>query len=585
MLALHRRSLSWTTSPACCWLILLGALGILVPVRSESADRLQDEGRVEAHLAAGEFGPARALAERAAEPARRDAWLGRIAQAQLAAGGRRAALETTFDIQNDVLRSTTYGALTAQPAGGRGAAGGAALADFDTLINLITSTVAPETWDTVGGPGAVESFPTGVYVNASGDLKRLGVAAPGGELVELHRVAARGSSEDIRRESPLRKVSLTRLERHAQMLWAMGREPDEAMQCLAGMRRVQYILFYPETRDIVLAGPAGDWTQDDTGRRMHAESGAPLLRLDDFVVMLRNALEGRETFGCAITPSQENLAAVQAFLARPSATPRSRQGRQAWLEELRRQLGPQEIRVFGIDPRTHAARILVEADYHMKLIGMGLEEGTVGVESYLETVELGPDGRPPAMEVLRWWFTTSYDAVRTVAERNAFELVGPAVKVLSENEMLGERGERIHTGTSTDLNQRFAHSFTRHFEQLARQYPVYAELRNIFDLALVAALIHAEDMAGRIDWQLTHFGPRGPYTVPLGESPRRVESVVSQRVLGGRHWIAGVSGGVSVDLRQLVSASALRPDPYGRLEPSRARSAPRDLPRQKWWWD
>ena len=38
--------------------------------------------------------------------------------------------------------------------------GGAALADFDTLIELITSTIKPDTWDEVGGPGAIEPFPT-----------------------------------------------------------------------------------------------------------------------------------------------------------------------------------------------------------------------------------------------------------------------------------------------------------------------------------------------------------------------------------------------------------------------------------------
>ena len=43
----------------------------------------------------------------------------------------------------------------------------------DTLIDLITSTIAPETWDAVGGPGAIESFPTGVYVDAKGTLKRI----------------------------------------------------------------------------------------------------------------------------------------------------------------------------------------------------------------------------------------------------------------------------------------------------------------------------------------------------------------------------------------------------------------------------
>ena len=37
--------------------------------------------------------------------------------------------------------------------------GGAAYADFDTLIELITSTIAPDTWDEVGGAGAIEPFP------------------------------------------------------------------------------------------------------------------------------------------------------------------------------------------------------------------------------------------------------------------------------------------------------------------------------------------------------------------------------------------------------------------------------------------
>ncbi len=47
-----------------------------------------------------------------------------------------------------------------QPMGfGPGGMGGAAMADFDTLIELITSTIAPDTWDEVGGAGAIEPFP------------------------------------------------------------------------------------------------------------------------------------------------------------------------------------------------------------------------------------------------------------------------------------------------------------------------------------------------------------------------------------------------------------------------------------------
>ena len=42
---------------------------------------------------------------------------------------------------------------------GPGGMGGAAMADFDTLIELITTTIAPDSWDEVGGAGAIEPFP------------------------------------------------------------------------------------------------------------------------------------------------------------------------------------------------------------------------------------------------------------------------------------------------------------------------------------------------------------------------------------------------------------------------------------------
>ena len=86
--------------------------------------------------------------------------------------------------------------------------------------------------------------------------------------------------------------------------------------------------------------------------------------------------------------------------------------------------------------------MLVEADYHMKLIGMGLEPGTPGVSSYLASVS----DPATSMSLLRWWFTLNYEAVETTARRNAFQLQGQGVKVLSENELLTQQGQRLQTG-------------------------------------------------------------------------------------------------------------------------------------------
>lgn len=54
-----------------------------------------------------------------------------------------------------------------QMGSGPGGLGGAALADFDSLIDLITSTIAPTTWDDVGGPGSIQPFPTNLSLVVS----------------------------------------------------------------------------------------------------------------------------------------------------------------------------------------------------------------------------------------------------------------------------------------------------------------------------------------------------------------------------------------------------------------------------------
>jgi hypothetical protein len=221
----------------------------------------------------------------------------------------------------------------------------------------------------------------------------------------------------------------------------------------------------------------------------------------------------------------------------------------------------------------------------MKLVGIGLEEGTLGVKSYLDTVELDKTGNPPPMNVLRWWFTLNYDALAATEGRDAFELRGPGLKVLSETEMLTDRGERVHTGDSDELTKRFAESFTKHFEKLAVKYPVYADLRNVFDLSLVAAVIKSHDLPGQVGWHMTHFGPGGDYSPELGPAPTEVESVMNYRVIGGKHVVAAVSGGVSVNTAELSGREAVKTDTYGLMAGERRTSQAKQLPRHAWWWD
>ena len=155
-------------------------------IAASAADQPRDAA-IQADIAAGEFAPAVALAEAAADPQQRDAWLAKIALAQAQAGQREASLRAAAEIGDDRVRSGAIASAAAVPVGGQnfGARGGAAEPDFESLMDLITSTIEPTTWEAVGGTGSIAKFPTGVYVDARGLLKPLLKEDRAGRLAAL----------------------------------------------------------------------------------------------------------------------------------------------------------------------------------------------------------------------------------------------------------------------------------------------------------------------------------------------------------------------------------------------------------------
>jgi hypothetical protein len=472
-------------------------------------------------------------------------------------------------------QATSFGPPTGQ-------LGGAEDADFDSLIDLIVATVATDSWaESGGGQAEIRPFPTGVLVDTAESLKLLGSDSQITEpLVRQPPPAERiVAPSDPRREVELRYVSLPRLEREIARRQAESQPLDLTMLALAGLQRVEYVLLYPESGDLVLAGPAGNWQVDRAGQIASVRTGQPVVRLDDFLVLLRQALASPGSdFGCAITPRQQALAATQEFLNKSSGRPIEPSRRDRWLGKLRDTLGKQDIEVFGIDPATRIAAVLVEADYHMKLVGMGLEDGVAGVRSYLDMLPAGEG--PGPMSVLRWWFTMSYRSIAASEDGNAYAIQGQGVRVLSENEMLTARGQRIHTGQSDPLNQQFAGDFTAHYDLLCQKYPIYTDLRNVFDLTLVVALVQSEKLAERVGWKPSVFADAEQLRLPRWLVPTEVETVINHRDMSRRHFVVGVSGGVLA-----APADTLKlPREVKKLTEER-REVPKQLDQTQWWWD
>jgi hypothetical protein len=587
---------------------LAAAAAVFQSVRGDTSSPSADPAAdVAAAVASGEFSVALDLANQIEEPTLRDQALAEIATAQRNGGARHAATKTAGMIRGDVTRSMVLANMSNPyqgfgsgpgigdgPQGDRcpGGAGGITEDDFEDLIELIEETIEPDSWETNGGTGRMRAYPSGVYVDAQGTLVRLPRATERtlGSLRDRARVDS--GNREAQAASPLRKVSLTRLERMSQLAAAEGRPPTEAMRYLAGLYEIRYVLVYPDTGDIVIAGPAGAWHFDNEGRAVNSDTGRPVLVLDDLVVALRNAWHGDGQFGCSIEPRADNLTAFQEFLVTTKLTGN------AWREQLGTVLGQQDILVNGIDARTHAGRVLVEADYLMKLVGMGLADTVRGVPNYFDRLDPA-GGAPPENDVVRWWFTMNYDGIWASAERDAFELRGQGVKVLSESEMLDERGQRVHTGRSSAPTAGFAADFTRNFPSLVVRYPVFGELKNLFDLSLVAAVIRNENLAAEVGWHLTWFDEHGAerpwvYTVATEHVPRQVASVVNDRVFnrreGGRTLrttVVGVSGGVEFTAASYAASDAIKPaegTDAESLAEHRGQSRPVENA-DVWWWD
>ncbi len=592
-------------------LILLSIMGfalLAIPASRLDAQSPSStfEQQINAHIQSGEFPLALELAKKLG-PGESDAAMKRIAHAQFTSGARGPAFRSAGQINNDVDRSQVlyafsnygspesgdsllggggFGSPTNSPRGNRG---GITEADFEPLIELIRSVISPDSWDDTNGDGTIQAYPSGVYVDSTGLLKKLRVDSP--LALKKLRDNARIDSGNRKSNFPskLRKVSITRLEREAQLRAAQGLAADEDMQNLAGIYEIEYLMVFPETGDIVVAGPAGPWIEDNEGRLVNEDTGKPVLKLDDLVVCLRNAWGNNGKFGCAITPRESNLAETKKVLST------SKLKGKAWRNQLRTTLGRQDVEVFGIDPQTHAGRVLVEADYRMKLVGMGLEKSVPEVPSYLARIQLQADGTLPPLDVVRWWFTLNYDDVVTDKDRETFTFTGTGVKVLSENEMIDDVGRRIHTGQSDGPTREFARDFTKHFEKIADAYPVYNQLKNVFDLALVSSIVRHQGLADRVDWNLTYFGEakndRLSYQPQLEHTATEVNSVMNHRVISQRkksstvkHTVVGISGGIRFDAHEVISADVLATDRDGVLD-RKSKEARPDNSIGNWWWD
>ncbi len=435
-----------------------------------------------------------------------------------------------------------------------------------------------------GGGGPISGVQTaGVQVDAQGVLRRVVVRDPGGRLLRQRLQAAQAQLDpEVAQPSRLRKISLNRLERVIAQHLEQGKPLPAEVKYLAGLTRVEYVFFYPESGDIVLAGPAEGWMEDPVGRVRGIHSGRPTILLEDLVAALRAFAPGRQNqrlvVGCSIDPTQEGLARLQRYLNSLGRYVRPGSGQQI-AEGIRRSLGWHNIRVLGLSPRTHLAQVLVEADYRMKLIGIGLERPPVRIVSYVERATRGGGSRNALQ---RWFFVPDYQCVRVSEDGLAMQLVGQGVKLVNESEVVLPDGRRMSNARPDRASVGFVKDFTKKFPQLAAREPVFAQLRTAIDLLIAMAFIQQQDYYGKSGWQAELFRDEGRLPIETHPAPQRVETAVNVIWKGSRLYTP-LGGGVQIQPYLALAPEYRLPDEKGQV--ARRRAELSQLPPQRWWWD
>lgn len=422
----------------------------------------------------------------------------------------------------------------------------------------------------------------GILVDAAGVVRPMFHQEASGRLDKKRREEQAGRSlpADLNQRSPLRKVSLVRLEAAYKQVLADKKPLPDDVKFLAGLQRIDYVFVYPAEKDLVIAGPAEGFVSSAGGRALGVTNAQPALRLDDLLVALRSIERGNGAMRCSIDPNPANLAKFVSF-ANEIQEGGTIDSAKARYQQMAGILGPQDISLSGVPLDSQFAELLVEADIRMKYIAIGLDKPAVkGFRSHLAMIGAGGNS------MQRWWFTPLYDAFTRTADGLGFEFSGQRVQLMSEDELVSSNGQRSSAAFSRVTTQKYSKQFTERFPELARAVPVFAELQGVFDLSVLAALMKKERLAARVGWPMSLFLDDERAPLARRNVPRKTPSVSNFKMLGRGVMVMQVTGGVLLNPWDVINHEDFHRDSDGKLNSAQKAAVPaNDIENNRWWWD
>lgn len=411
----------------------------------------------------------------------------------------------------------------------------------------------------------------GVSIDAEGVVRSATAEERSGWLADARKNTTLPAGE-LAEKSEMRMISLKKLQAEIAEAKSQNQPLSEEVLYLAGLQRVEYVFVYPESDDIVIAGPAEPWVVREDASVTGKESGRPVLQLEDLITAFRTVDAARENpISVSIDPTPEGEVRLKQLLSRVQMP---LNGNPSVLEpQMRDAFGPQIVSLTTVAKDSRMASTLVAADYRMKRLAMGLESSAVaGMPSYLEMIRnSGASGLQP-----RWWIAAEYDAILHSGDMMAWKLVGSGVKALSEDEYVGRDGARRGSGKANANAAKWAKNFTSKFEDLCGAYPAFGDLRNVIDLNVVATIIRGHQLDQQAGCDLSMLLGSTELETPRWQTPLKISPEFSF-VRGQRGWTITASGGVELNPFKVVSLQSKSDASLSGEKPTSESKS--------WWWN
>ncbi len=263
----------------------------------------------------------------------------------------------------------------------------------------------------------------GIRIDADGTVGNVSVADQNAEVGRI-REQLKGGGQAFAGACKMRMVSLKAVQ--AAMIDAAetGKPLPEEIAMMGGLTRIEYVFAYPESNDIVVAGPSEEWTVGKNGAIVGMESRRPIVYLEDFIAAFRSMTpDSQRVISCSIDPTPEGTKQLTKLLdgiqLGPSTNPVSYEA------AMKQAFGPQMVALTGVDTTSHLARVLLAADYQMKRYGMNLAKAPVkGLPSYVELIKNKSVKSPQN----RWWMACDYKPIERTDDGLSWKLPVPVLK-------------------------------------------------------------------------------------------------------------------------------------------------------------